>query len=301
MQAAHPHDYPFVTVIIPTYRDWYRLGLCLAALSRQTYPANRFEIIVANNDPSSQPEAGFTLPANATLIDVSKPGSYAARNKALQQAKGTLIGFTDSDCIPAPTWISNAVQYLQQHPECCRVAGYIKIFTKGKKATPAELYNGLYAFRQEEHVRNTGTSVTANLFTYRSVFDQYGYFDEKQLSLGDLLWGKMVYAKGCTISYVADVVVEHPARSFHELVVKEKRVGGGQGIREREGARLNKYIFKMLKSYLPRRGDIGFILLQAKGISPIDKLKLLAMRHYLLHVRTREHVRVALGKEPNRA
>lgn len=301
MQATNNHTFPFVTVIIPTFRDWHRLGLCLQALTRQTYPQDRFEIIVANNDPADQPHAGFTLPANAIKIDVAKPGSYAARNRALERAKGTIIGFTDSDCIPAPNWIGNAVQYLQNHPECCRVAGNIKIYTRSQKATPSELYNSLYAFRQEEHVRNTGTSVTANLFTYRNVFDQYGYFDEKQLSLGDLLWGKMVYAKGCTIRYVSDVVVEHPARSFQELVVKEKRVGGGQGIREREGASFKKYFFKMLKSYFPRRGDVGFILIKTKGMSPVEKLKVLAMRHYLLHVRTKEHVRVALGKEPNRA
>jgi cellulose synthase/poly-beta-1,6-N-acetylglucosamine synthase-like glycosyltransferase len=42
---------PFVSVIVPVYRDADRLRGCVRALAGQTYPRERFEIIVVNNDP----------------------------------------------------------------------------------------------------------------------------------------------------------------------------------------------------------------------------------------------------------
>ncbi|OLY93124.1 Glycosyl transferase family 2 [Cnuella takakiae] len=292
---------PFVSIIVPTFRDWDRMAICQQALERQTYPAELLEIFIVNNDPKDQPPASFKLLPNARIIDVAKPGSYAARNRALQETKGSIIAFTDSDCIPHNDWVQNAVNYLLTHSDCMRVAGQIKIFYKGKTPTTAELYNSLYAFRQEMHVKANGASVTANLITYRSVFDTYGYFDENQLSLGDLLWGQQVHRKGCTIAYVPNVIVEHPARSFDELVIKEKRVGGGQGVREKGRTTLNKQLISVMKTFLPRKGDIGFIIRKANGLSTVEKMKVLLLRHYLLHIRMRENMKVALGKEPNRA
>jgi glycosyltransferase involved in cell wall biosynthesis len=35
----------FVSVIIPTYKDWPRLKLCLEALGNQNCPQNQFEAI----------------------------------------------------------------------------------------------------------------------------------------------------------------------------------------------------------------------------------------------------------------
>jgi glycosyltransferase involved in cell wall biosynthesis len=40
-----------VSVIVPVYRDADRLRGCVRALAGQTYPRERFEIIVVNNDP----------------------------------------------------------------------------------------------------------------------------------------------------------------------------------------------------------------------------------------------------------
>ena len=41
---------PTVSVIVPHYNDLERLNICLDALGGQTFPVDRFEIIVADND-----------------------------------------------------------------------------------------------------------------------------------------------------------------------------------------------------------------------------------------------------------
>ncbi len=118
---------PFVSVIIPTYHDWERLGyVCTNALfKKQTYPKDHFEAIIINNAPEdSSPE--FNLPDNFKIISESKPGSYAARNKGVSVARGEIIAFTDSDCIPCPDWIEQGVKFFgERRSTCCRKSGAI--------------------------------------------------------------------------------------------------------------------------------------------------------------------------------
>ena len=111
---------PFVSVIIPTFHDWNRLQSVIDALKKQTYPKDHLEVIIINNDPEDSPPE-LDLPDNFRIISESKPGSYAARNKGISAAKGEILAFTDSDCIPYPDWIEQAVKLLMAGAQ--RVAG----------------------------------------------------------------------------------------------------------------------------------------------------------------------------------
>ena len=42
-------DFPEVSIIVPTFRDTDCLAMCLAALERQSYPTDRYEVVVVNN------------------------------------------------------------------------------------------------------------------------------------------------------------------------------------------------------------------------------------------------------------
>lgn len=53
---------PFVSIIIPTYRDWERLALCISALDKQTYSKDLFEVIIVNNDAQDQAPSNYYLP-----------------------------------------------------------------------------------------------------------------------------------------------------------------------------------------------------------------------------------------------
>ncbi len=93
---------PFVSVIIPVYNDAGRLRICLAALHKQTYDSDRYEIIVIDNgsDPSPVMDNLKVEFDNVVYDQELTPGSYAARNKGITIAKGDVIAFTDADCIP---------------------------------------------------------------------------------------------------------------------------------------------------------------------------------------------------------
>ncbi|MHB0776589.1 glycosyltransferase family 2 protein [Halomonas sp. WWR20] len=210
----------FVSVVIPTYHDWDRLKLCLNALARQTYPENKFEIIVVNNDPEDAPPE---LLEKCLLINEHKPGSYAARNTGIGLAKGDVIAFTDSDCIPDKDWLARAIAQLKES-NVERVAGHVEIFFSNEKANATELYEKVVAFDQKNNVRN-GVSVTANLIVYRREFFNIGFFNENLMSGGDFEWNHKATQAGLSIAYGEKCIVLHPARSsLRELKRKIKRV-----------------------------------------------------------------------------
>ncbi|MGL5095876.1 MAG: glycosyltransferase, partial [Planctomycetia bacterium] len=202
---------------------------CLDALACQTYSADRFEVIVVDNASEQTLEPAIAGRPNVTLAFEAQKGSYAARNRALTLARGAVLAFTDSDCIPTETWLMNGVTRLLADDGLGIVAGNVTLFFHDPaKPTPTELYELVWAFPQELYVTKHHYGVTANLFTRRSVIDHVGPFDGRMRSSGDHDWGNRVHHAGYRLTYAPDAVVRHPARkSFRDMQKKIIRTTGG--------------------------------------------------------------------------
>lgn len=236
------------SVIIPTYKDWETLQLCLDCLARQSVASARFEIVVANNNPAADVPATLRLPPNARVIHATEPGSYAARNAALREVRGEVLFFTDSDCQPEPGWIAAGLEALAPLGPADRAAGAIVLFPAGESWTAAELYDRVTWLRQEDYVQ-AGWGATANLVTRRAAFDLAGPFNGDTFSGGDREWNQRATAKGSRIVYAPGMVIRHPARaSFAELAKKRKRILGGRH-------RIKTY--RGIRRYLP---PIGYLI-----------------------------------------
>lgn len=274
---------PEVSIIIPTYKDWARLSLCLKALEEQSFERERFEIIVVNNMPEDKVPPQLKIPENCRIIDEHKPGSYAARNAALRICRGRIVGFTDSDCIPDKDWIKNAVTFLMEHPEVKRAGGAVEIFSKRSKPTKVELYDEIFAFPQEAYVKS-GNAVTANMFTYKEIFDKIGLFDQSLMSGGDYQWGKLAHKRGIAIGYAANSIVKHPARpTVKELLTKVKRVAKGQaGFHSSQSHNIFQVTGRLFKMLKPRLWEIRIIFQRGRHLGLGKKLYLVWLRHYVV-------------------
>lgn len=264
---------PFISVIIPTYHDWDRLKLCLNALAQQSYPIDRFEVLVVNNDPEDPPPYVVAI-GNVRLLEEAKPGSYAARNAAIRVANGEIFAFTDSDCIPDLDWLRNGVQGLVNGND--RIAGHVQIFCANQRPTVAEAYELVFAFNQKTNAEN-GVSVTANLICYRDCFEKTGLFNCNLLSGGDIEWGYRANAQGFSISYQDGVMVQHPARgSVGDLLKKRRRISGGaQAIDSVKQAQRS-----FVRGLMPPIRAFKAILM-SRRISVLHKLALLPVSYYL--------------------
>lgn len=131
----------FISVIIPVFNDRERLKLCLTALENQTYPQELYELVLVDNG-SEENIAEIAHQFKQVVLTTEKQrGSYAARNRGIKIAKGELLAFTDSDCIPANDWLERGVNYLVSVPDCAVFAGRIDIFSKIKIALQQQKFS----------------------------------------------------------------------------------------------------------------------------------------------------------------
>lgn len=218
-----------VSVIIPV-RDDPRLVTCLEAVHSQTYPADLVEVVVADNGSRSRP----SLERWPSVRYVSEPsgGSYAARNAAVLVSTGSVLAFTDSDCIPEPTWLEEAVAELAAGADV--VAGHVTVYARDdRRPHPVEAYELVHAFPQEVYVQRGGASVTANLCTTRAAFDRAGPFRAELYSGADIEWSQRATSLGLRAVYSAAATVHHPARaSYAALRAKLRRVITGRHERD---------------------------------------------------------------------
>ena len=217
---------PFVSVIVPVWNDRHRLVVLLEALMAQSYTESSYEVIVVDNGSTDGSDTAAAAYAVTVLTESAVRGSYAARNRGIEAAKGSIIAFTDSDCIPIPDWVGNGVDALdKQHADL--VGGRVRFFFSPRK-TGAELFDSISNMQVEENVRSRSVAITANLFVRAAVFQQVGLFPANVQSGGDLTWTKLASSSGHRLVYAPDAVVAHPARGLNDLVRKQYRVGKGQ-------------------------------------------------------------------------
>ncbi len=281
---------PRASVIVPTYGDWQALAGCLGCLAAQTVPADSFEIVVGNNNPVAEIPVGFALPANARVVWAPRPGSYAARNAAVAEARGAVFFFTDSDCRPAADWIEAGLAALAAGGE--RLAGAVEIVPAGREWTIPELYDRIFELQQARYVRKN-YAATANLIVTRALFERAGRFDEGLMSSGDKEWNGRAAKVGERIRYVPEAVVRHPARaSFEALAKKRVRVLGGRLATRRKKRR--RTLITLVKFLFPAPATLVRIL-RFPGLGPVTRLRLWLLDYRLRLVEFRATLALRSG------
>jgi glycosyltransferase involved in cell wall biosynthesis len=252
---------PLVSVIVPVFDNPEGLRSCLAALEGQTYPADRYEVIVADNGSREDPAPIVAEFPHARLVREARVGSYAARNAAVLVAKGAVFAFTDSDCLPAPSWLARGVERIGLEADLGLVAGGIEMFVRDEaKPTIAELVDlHEWGLGDQQLAEETHFGATANVFTTRAVWKRVGPFDARLKSGGDLEWGNRAHAQGLRVVFAPEAVVRHPARrTFREVKNRVVRLAGGAADRQRRSGRsLLPLLVRVMKPEVRRSARIA--------------------------------------------
>jgi len=225
---------PFVSVIVPVYNGAAFLPQCLAALEKQNYPAGNYEILVVFNNSNPRSVRANGARSAVRCLQERTPGSYAARNRGISEARGSVLAFTDVDCVPDPNWLKNGVQALTKNPGCGFVGGEIEIVPRSRaRFSLVEHYQKSTYFLQRSYVYQSGYAATANMFTTREVIDRVGMFNWNLKSGGDKEWGGRASSLGFQGFYEPAALVRHGARSLTALLRRARRIAGGVVDRQR--------------------------------------------------------------------
>jgi GT2 family glycosyltransferase len=221
-----------VAVIVPHYDDVERLDRCLAALTADPEAAGA-EIVVADNgtDPAALAPLRAARPGVRFVVEPVR-GAAAARNRGAAETAAPRLFFLDSDCVPAPGWLAAGRAALDRAD---LVGGAVTVFDETPPPrSGAEAFETVFAFDQKRYVEREGFSVSANLLTWRRVFDDVGGFAAGVSE--DLDWCRRATAKGYRLIYAPEVRVAHPtrrdfaalARKFRRITAETHALGAGR-------------------------------------------------------------------------
>src|SRR5437867_8218663 len=117
-------QYPKVSFIMPTLNAAAILEHCLASIAQQSYPRERFEILIADAHSRDATRA-IAKRYGATILDDDGRNMEEGKRLALAHATGEYIVFMDADNeLTHPDYVEMAVQALARNPQALGVEAY---------------------------------------------------------------------------------------------------------------------------------------------------------------------------------
>jgi len=214
-----------ISVIIPSYNSETTIIRCLDALQNQSY-CGHYEIVLVDSSDDRTPKIVTSDYPNVKLIhleDRTDPGT--ARNIGIGKAKGDLIAFVDSDCVPAHDWlerivcahdstygiIGGVVKNGNVGDDLVGCAGYISEF---REFLPGQL-------RQE--VRHIPT---CNISYKKRIFREFGLFQGEYYPQEDLVFNYRLWKNGERILLDPSIQVFHHHRSeLKDFLFHQNQIG----------------------------------------------------------------------------
>ncbi|MBV9655769.1 MAG: glycosyltransferase [Acetobacteraceae bacterium] len=117
---ALPDPLPLASILIPTRDGWHLLGPCLESLKRTDWPADRLEIIVADNASTDRKTLEGLEAAERTgfirVLRDPRPFNYAQlNNTAARAARGELLVLLNNDTeVLDPGWLRKLAAFAMQ-------------------------------------------------------------------------------------------------------------------------------------------------------------------------------------------
>lgn len=161
---------PIVSVIIPAYNASKTIDKCLDSVLSQTI--GNVEVIVINDNSTDDTLEKINKYKNRIILINNKKnlGPAASRNKGLDKATGTYIGFVDSDDYISPRMYEEMVKYMSDDVDlvCC---GRFNV-TKSGMSPVIHNANETEAYK----LSVTSNYITDKLFKNKIIKDNKIYF-----------------------------------------------------------------------------------------------------------------------------
>lgn len=201
---------PRISVIVPSYNSRRTIGTCLQSLFKQTCDQS-FEVIVVDSSSDGTDQGIAEIFPDAKLIHLQEktiPGT--ARNIGAQQARGEILAFTDSDCIPASDWLQTICENISSGYGI--VGGSVENGRPESMISRAEYYIEFREFSTSSPKREIRFLPSCNFAIRKSVFDAVNGFPEVRAS-EDTFFAHNLTEQGHKILFDPEVRIKHLNRN----------------------------------------------------------------------------------------
>jgi glycosyltransferase involved in cell wall biosynthesis len=264
-------------VIIPTYNRGRYLSLTLDSFINQSYPKDKYEIILSNNNSTDDTQTIIDDYCrrfdNIKTIYEERQGVHFARNSAAKMARGDILYFTDDDMVADRMLIQEIVKVFDLDPLIGSATGKIigRFDVPPPKWVKKYMTNSYLSLTEKNKPEDLIVSRNDLVFSCheavrRDVFFQCGGFNPENTAgvwIGDGETGLGIKMKqaGYKFAYTSKSIIYHMIpESRTTLAYLINRIGN-QGFCDsyteyRTHRKKNRIIFSMLK-----RNTIGLLML----------------------------------------
>ena len=221
---------PIISIITPTYNRADELVHLYESLKKQTVDLKLFEFIISDDGStditqSMVEEWQFNSPFKINFISQKNQGPGAARNHGLDNAKGELILFIDSDCEAHPDWIQTIYEeYLNDSFDACGGPdGSKDDFTILQKAIDFAMTSFITTGGMRGHSEKMMAKFfprTHNMGLKRSVYEKVGGFGDLRHGQ-DIELSNRIRKSGARIKFLINAVVYHRRRTSIKQFFKQ--------------------------------------------------------------------------------
>ena len=197
-----------VSIVIPTFNGASRIGDCLAALVQQTQDRNA-EILVVNDGSTDNTVDAVRQYSGVRLITQTNAGPAAARNRGALEARGTIILFTDDDCVPTPDWLDAMLEPFED----TEVVGAKGVYRTCQKTLVARFVQIEY---EDRYRRMADVDCIDFIDTYSAAFrrdrflEMAGYDTSFPMACAeDVELSYRMSARGWKMKFVPEAIVHH--------------------------------------------------------------------------------------------
>jgi glycosyltransferase involved in cell wall biosynthesis len=171
---------PFVSVIVPMLHNSGRMLHAAESLVNQTYPQDRFEIVVVSKKDRSDMEMDVRARLRLHDVVIFDPTRdyYTAMNSGARAAKGDILIFAESHVTCEPNCLEEMVNYLEENPQ---LAGASSRVLPGNVGILPDMQVELYAENDVPHLQDPEhwRKIATRLFSLRrSVYVSHGPFEQ---------------------------------------------------------------------------------------------------------------------------
>jgi len=196
----------FISVIVPFYNAEKYIEDCIESLLSQEFRTDDYELIfVDNNSTDGSAEIVKNYP-RIKYVSETKQSPYTARNRGIKETAGTIIAFTDPDCIAFPDWLAEIERGLTE-PAVSVVLGQNLMGNSSPLLSMIQDYENekeIYTFSSSDG--RIYSAHTNNMAVRRELFEELGLFVERD--------------RGADVIFVNGVVKKHSPRAveYRELM-----------------------------------------------------------------------------------